>query len=74
VQTLGARIGRVAVCRGSDDETGIDLMWDTDANLKIYPVLDRAHFPVFEDLGTNLQGVRERAQGCGKPVPVPLTV
>ena len=27
-----------------------------------------------EDLGTNLQGVRERAQGCGKPAPVLLAV
>ena len=57
---LGRGVSRVAVSRASEAERAVELSWNTDDKLDIYPILDRAHFPVFKDLETNLQGLRER--------------
>lgn len=57
---LGGGIGRCIVSRATHEEAGIKVEWNAEVDLKIMPVLDRAHFPVSESLEENLLGVREK--------------
>ncbi|WP_330924011.1 AmmeMemoRadiSam system radical SAM enzyme [Candidatus Sororendozoicomonas aggregata] len=57
---LGKGISRIIISRDSDSEQQINLGWNADVALKFYPVLDRAHFPVLEDLDTSLKGIKSR--------------
>lgn len=58
--TIDSLLNRIIISKISSDEKGITIEWDNNAEIKIFPVLDRAHFPVLEDLRMNLLGVNER--------------
>lgn len=40
---------RIILSKGSDEETGIKISFDSDIKMHLLPVLDRAHFPVIEE-------------------------
>jgi pyruvate formate lyase activating enzyme len=46
--SVGHGLSRVIVSRASADETGVVVRWPSRAPLRFLPVLDRAHFPVFD--------------------------
>lgn len=69
---LGKGIVRVIISRDSDAEKQVSLSWNVDFDLKIYPVLDRAHFPVIEDLNTSLKGMKSRTRKSTDSVEVKL--
>jgi pyruvate formate lyase activating enzyme len=43
---LSKGLSRIIVSRLSEEETGVNIHWNTDAQVQHLPVLDRAHFPV----------------------------
>ncbi|MCP5051383.1 MAG: AmmeMemoRadiSam system radical SAM enzyme [bacterium] len=43
---LSKGLSRIIVSRTSEEETGVNIHWNTDAQVQSLPVLDRAHFPV----------------------------
>ncbi len=43
---LGEGVTRIIVARSSQSETGVQITSDQNSSLNIFPVLDRAHFPV----------------------------
>lgn len=55
---LGGVLKRIIVSRGSDAETGIRVVAAPGAQITIYPVLDRAHFPTSTKLDVELTGYR----------------
>lgn len=49
--TLGSgNLSRVIISRSKDSEEGMHIQWDKDIDLLVMPVLDRAHFPIYEDV------------------------
>lgn len=53
----GHGLTRVIISRASDAESGIEVSWNTDQEVEILPVLDRAHFPVVSAMTD--EGVKE---------------
>ncbi len=51
---------RIIISKGKDSALGVLIKWDLDVDLKLYPVLDRAHFPVIENIDVSLLGVSQR--------------
>lgn len=59
-RVLDNDLSRVLICKMDDNESSIIIEWDQDIDLIFLPLLDRAHFPVMEDINTNLLGVVQR--------------
>ena len=57
---LDGGLKRIIVSKGDHDSSGVSISWNQDADLRYYPVLDRAHFPVVENIDVSLMGVKER--------------
>lgn len=66
---VGGILRRIIVSRQTDDETGIRVTIPDKATFTFYPVLDRAHFPVSEDIDSELSGYRKDREAMAAHQP-----